>query len=109
MTDQEAERLTAGQKVEVRCHGRWAPAVVVGVVPGLTGAYPTTVRLRRTDTRPDGSPFKTGRRKWPHCVRAVPGFHPLPANVYADYLSERGEERAARILREAFPLDDGTG
>lgn len=29
------------------------------------------------------------------------------ANVYADYLEEHGEWKAAQMLREAFPLDDG--
>jgi hypothetical protein len=46
----------------------------------------------------------TGPRR--HCNRQEFGQR-LTGNVYADYLSERGEERAARLLPDAFPLDDG--
>jgi hypothetical protein len=35
--------------------------------------------------------------------------NPVPANVYADFLDERGESRAAALLREAFPLGPPEG
>jgi len=37
-----------------------------------------------------------------------PSHDPLSANVYADWLEEIGEARAASKLRQAFPFDDGT-
>jgi hypothetical protein len=47
-------------------------------------------------------------RRWPNfwCeVRRV--GDPVTANVFADFLEENGEARAAALLRSAFPLADG--
>jgi hypothetical protein len=37
-------------------------------------------------------------------LRRPADFDPFPANVYADFLDDRGQHEAARMLREAFPL-----
>lgn len=34
---------------------------------------------------------------------------PVTSNAFADFLDERGEHRAAALLREAFPLVDAAG
>jgi uncharacterized protein (TIGR02996 family) len=110
MTDEEAWELKAGDQVEVctGSAGKWAPAVVVRCDKARWGDYPV-VAARRTDTYRDGKPYKRLLKASPRKVRKRARLPRLPANVYADWLDERGESKAAAMLREAFPLDDGTG
>ena len=42
-------------------------------------------------------------------AKASPPHDRLTANVYADWLEENGQHQAAAMLRQAFPIDDGTG
>jgi len=42
-------------------------------------------------------------------AKPSPPHDRLSANVYADWLEDNGEPAAAAKLRQAFPLDDGTG
>jgi hypothetical protein len=110
MTDEEAEQLRAGDQVEVctGSRGVWVRAVVVVCRKSERGDYPVVVS-RRTDAYPDGRPYKRLLKSPSRKVRKRAGLSRLPANVYADYLSEMGEEHAAQMLRDRFPLDDGTG
>jgi hypothetical protein len=109
MTDEEAWGLKAGDQVEVCTGKRWVPAVVVERHVGRWGDCPVIV-ARRLDNYPtSGAPYKQLLKKGPGGVRKAAGLPRLPANVYADFLSEMGEDRAAQMLRDRFPLDDGTG
>lgn len=69
-------------------------------------------------------PYLALRREWPkwNPAKVYPQFNrdvdnvirwnacdpragdPTTANVFADYLEEQGEDRAAAMLREAFPM-----
>jgi hypothetical protein len=42
-------------------------------------------------------------------ARVPPEFDRVTANVFADWLSGRGEERTADMLRAAFPLVNAAG
>jgi hypothetical protein len=105
MTDAEVRALAPGTLLETPFSGKWRDVVFLGAFDLHEQLY---LRVRRPGTDRRGRPLARLRRH-PEDVRLHPSglYDHLPANVYADFLSERGEERAARILRDAFPLDDG--
>jgi uncharacterized protein (TIGR02996 family) len=106
MTDDEARDLVPGQLVEARVGGVWREVKVLA----LLGEEPARPRLlvRRTGYTRGGTRFPPLRR-YPVEVRPHPAdlYDHLPANVFADWLEERGQAEAARMLRAAFPLADG--
>lgn len=91
--------LRPGDPIVFATAGRLAKGTVVEAPEQGKG----TVRVRR-----DG--FVRAGWKYPSIIRnlnqvwpqTVPD--PLSANVYADWLEEHGEEKAAEMLRAAFPL-----
>lgn len=87
-----------GEAALAKINGEWVPVEVVAVYLWRGRA---TARVRRRGLTNAGRPYPTTRR-FPEDLRRPPD--PLPANVYADYLEDRGEPAAARKLREAFPL-----
>jgi hypothetical protein len=118
MTEAEALALAPGTLVEVKLRagpekGRWVlmriervykidshrrgrRGVRVWVGDGLGTSQTTSGRKRHALPN-----LPASRVRLP---AALPPLDPLPANVYADWLEEHGEHRAAALLREAFPL-----
>jgi hypothetical protein len=101
MTNEEAVGLKQGDGIEAQINGEWVSARVWGrFIDG------TRVILRRIGLMKDGRSY--GRKSLPsYKVRFAPQLPPAAANVYADWLEERGQYRAAAMLREAFPFADG--
>jgi hypothetical protein len=107
MTEEEALALNPGDRVEVKVDGKWATATVLKSGTGdLRFRGQTWVSMRRVGLTHSGRPFnRIVRHGWElKHVRLVRRLDPLTANVYADWLDDRGQHEAARMLREAFPL-----
>lgn len=107
MTREEAMALKIGDVVEAKLSGKWVKARVSGdawIDPNERLEFlATKLKVRRPGVdaggRPHGSWTKTANE-----VRLLAYLEPAAANVYADWLEEHGELRAAQKLREAFPL-----
>jgi hypothetical protein len=107
MTNAEVRALKPGQQVEARYESGWRSVVIVEVREQPWDGYrPLVVLARRGGLTSKGHLYPT----WyfgPDSVRPPQHLDPVPANIYADFLDEHGEHRAAAMLREAFPLADG--
>jgi hypothetical protein len=114
MTEQEALKLKPGDKVEVhQCQGgrnhqwKWKVATFLG----LDLLHSSNFTLRVLKYRIDGLTAKGREKPIRQAVamyfRRIPNHNPVSANVYADYIDEHGEHKAAALLREAFPLAGG--
>jgi hypothetical protein len=111
MTEEEARALKPGDRVEIGdrrlfCPGLPRAARVTGFAANERGEL--CVRIRRDGPSGDGL-TPSGKVRQPEVfhhsyLRRLPALPPIPANVYADWLDEQGEHRAAALLREAFPL-----
>lgn len=99
MTTEEAIDLKAGDVVQARIAGRWVNVEVLSV-------NPRWISIRRAGGNSLGRHNPATKRE-PHELRLIGSLDRPRANVYADWLEERGQYVAARLLREAFPLDDG--
>lgn len=101
MTLEEAELLLEGDHVTY-FQGR---TMLVGKFVQRIEAS-RWVYVRRVGTAP-------GNRRYPMVPRLIRDIQPRPnydtptANVYADFLEEQGEYKAAELLRRAFPFADG--
>lgn len=102
MTADEAAKLKPGDRVEARVPDpdggwRWHPAVVLD--KDLRGwSWDTGVRVKY---------FAPGCRAvtvWRKPAGIRPSADRPAANVFADYLEERGYSEAAAELRRAFPV-----
>lgn len=102
MTDEEVVALKPGDMVDANYGKAWVRCRVVAKTMPVRG-YRVRVRLR-----PIGQTAKGYLR--PEVWREPARLRPNPerdghtANVFADFLEERGEMSAARLLRETFPL-----
>lgn len=99
MTLEEAFTLRTGDVVEFRVRDELVQGKVIYPLPSVRGF----LRIRRLGFKTDGSSYLPLSRA-PRYVSFVRHLDPAAANVYADFLEERGELRAAMLLREAFPL-----
>jgi hypothetical protein len=95
--------MKPGTVVECRRKGHW---IRVRVEEGWGRAFPEyrgAVCVRRVGHTARGERYP---RKWvdPLFLSPARDLDPAPANVYADWLEDHGEHRAARLLRAAFPL-----
>jgi hypothetical protein len=116
MTDEEALRLHPGQRVEAYMIKRgtggaaWWPAVVVEVDDWRSASNwrSVVVSVRPLGVTPKGHRYA---ERWIRSRQiSIPWAKDnLPANVYADFLDEKGEHQAADLLREAFPLGPPEG
>lgn len=74
---------------------------------GYTNRWPTRLACRMRCVTPTGrsklTTFFTGERIY----SVERQLDPITANVFADWLEENGENRAAAKLRSAFPIHDG--
>lgn len=102
MTAEEALGMAPDQLVEVRLQNRWVRARVVKLKL-MTLPPGVMVTVRRERPSPGG--FQPTYRKYPGDLRPLADVP--TANVYADFLEEHGESKAAELLRRHFPLDDG--
>jgi hypothetical protein len=109
MTDDEALGLVPGDRVVTKV-GTTAglAATVVGVCDGRGVKWLGCVRVT---VRRDGVD-KNGRRlpamdRRPAAIELLSRIDPLAANIFADWLEENGELRAAMKLRAAFPVWEG--
>jgi uncharacterized protein (TIGR02996 family) len=104
VTDEEALSLRPGDRVMTRINGRRAAARVTAA-PLAWGGRDVVIPLRREE-----GVNAAGRRcpQMRHPARKVTSLtgrnDPATANVFADWLEERGEHRAADLLRAAFPM-----
>jgi hypothetical protein len=107
MTDAEVRALKSGQQVEARYESGWRSVVIVEVCEQpWNGFRPLVALVRRGGLTPSGCLYPT-LYLWSDSLRLPQHLDPVPANIYADWLDEHGEYRAATMLREAFPLADG--
>lgn len=112
MTTLEAMALRVGGLVETEIGGTRVEAVVVRpyrASPTRPGGVLHVARagLWGKGLRPDFVRYPSVIREPRQLYRRSRKLDSLPANVYADWLDEHGESRAAAKLRVAFPLDDG--
>jgi hypothetical protein len=101
MTDEQARQLRAGDRVLCSMIEGLVPAEVVEVL-----CYPAQaprVWVRRLGGSRRGGRFPSHRRRAEELYFVARPFLET-ANVYADWLEEQGEYRAAALLRAAFPL-----
>lgn len=105
MLNETAAKLKPGDVVLTKVRTKGGSEVMRVVVRRVRyGPYKgviVTVRLPH--------PSKSGRpvsvNRFAHELDRLPvGRDPLSANIYADWLEENGEVRAARMLRAAFPV-----
>jgi uncharacterized protein (TIGR02996 family) len=105
MTDEEALTLKPGDLV---CRLKGHAKFVVDEVRDEGGEDGARFRVfvRRQGYRQNGRRYpREGRLcRW---LRLVKHYDHVTANVYADWLDDRGEARAADLPRRAFPLDPG--
>lgn len=102
MTDDEALALKPGDVVKTRLGGRQTTVTVVwtGTYFDDPGFYVMVRRLGKITPRR----FYPVKRRDASEVEYVGPADPPTAHVYADWLEENGEPRAAEMLRKAFPL-----
>jgi hypothetical protein len=106
MTAEEAMTLPVGDVVEALVthqKQRWVRAMVVITHEG-TAFGRLLFGVRREGLNANGKPYCAVMLRRRNELRLVRHLEPLPANVYADFLDDRGQHEAARMLREAFPL-----
>lgn len=102
MTGEEALKLRPGDKVECWYTDTAVKCYVVEVV----SAEKVVVRRIR-----DRWPFNEQGRlypampKHPKLIRRDRAYDPAVANIYADWLEEAGEVKAAALLRAEFPIN----
>src|SRR5262245_3854837 len=105
MTEAEARALKPGDLVEVR-RGKGLEIVRVRRIED----HECWVRIEFDRFRLNslGRPVKGG---WRFAEELFPVMQLdfTTANIFADWLDERGEHRAAALLREAFPRVDANG
>ncbi len=107
MTEEEARRLKVGDVVEAKLSGQWVKVRVAqemwesSMPRGKWDRF--KIRVRRIGLTPDDRPHGAHSKRIDD-VRPFADLDHLPANVYADWLEDHGERRAAEKLREAFPL-----
>lgn len=108
MTTMEAAMLKPGDRVLVSSRNPHFATVLRVGHSSMTPLYASWVIVRRVGHDKLGRRFGISERD-PHDLSHAPTGDALSANVYADWLEEHGESRAAAKLRSAFPIDDGKG
>jgi uncharacterized protein (TIGR02996 family) len=108
MTAEEALALPRGSVAQALLGGRWVDVEVlrvgrVDVGGGIVMARLVVRRLERTKAGGHSPSFT----RTEGAVRRPPGYDHATANVFADWLDDRGEHGAAALLRGAFPLGPG--
>jgi uncharacterized protein (TIGR02996 family) len=108
MTAEEALALPKGSVAQALLGRRWVDVEVrrvrrVDVGGGIVMARLVVRRLKRTKA---GGHYPSFTRT-EGAVRRPPGYDHARANVFADWLDDHGEHKAAGLLREAFPLGPG--
>jgi hypothetical protein len=102
LTTEEFSALNPGDTVHFVA-GR-DRVTVMGVV--VRKREPCSVCIRRLGHDINGKSHRPSwRDKWN--VSIAPGHSRVTANIFADFLEECGEARAAEKLRAAFPIEDG--
>ena len=110
MTDEECLNLKFRDKVLVRIGHKVVKAEVIrsygriteGVNITLNG-YTTGASVRRIGLSATGRPFPKVRR-FARDMKLVGGPQSVTANVFADFLEDRGHVEAAELLRKEFPI-----
>lgn len=103
----ELRHLKIGDFVDCLISNKWTICTVVTALPPNL-CYPKG--CIDFSVRPNGLHL-SGRRKRliriHHYTKIRKRYDGLTANVYADFLDERGFTDAANVLRQSFPLDNG--
>lgn len=115
MTELEATTLRVGDRVAYRVRRQTHTGVIQDPWyqedrPGhpavrYQAGFSPRVRLRPDRLSPSGRRLATTYVRVSSLVSRV--YSAASANVYADFLDEVGESRAAEKLRRAFPIDPG--
>lgn len=104
MTNEEATKLKIGERVSVLFQrGRFSEVCVVakpGVLTEWNGGSRCIVEIKRLGKNHQGLKPRRIKAIW---ITQIETTDLITPNVYADYLEERGEYRAADMLRKAFP------
>lgn len=103
MTHEEALKLKPGDVVKTYINGKDRVAFATHVYEAVNGEiYVICRRAGKTDS---GGRFPQVDRHCGMVERST--LDAIAANIYADYLDERGFTDAATCLRQEFPLVDG--
>src|SRR5262245_27877619 len=102
MTEPEALTLKPGDRVCTWVGGKPIIALIGEILPPLRPGQVVAVSLRRPSMNARGRPYPFFKRL-AHEIEIEPRPDDGTANVYADWLEEHGEARAAALLREVFP------
>jgi|SRR5215813_3789425 len=100
MTKVEMAELRPGDQVTTRIGSETVLCVVVVPTPYCGRHDPLRVRLRRVAPGRACASFLRHASE----IALASRYDPLTANVFADWLEENGEIRAATKLRAVFPL-----
>ncbi len=116
MTDEEVRGLMSGEKVEVALWAEtvkelWLPARVVDVAERRRRMVAYCRLTPPHDRTPGGHKRCHHGYVWRAAreIRRPLVLDPVASNIFADFLEERGEYKAAAILREAFPFVNASG
>jgi hypothetical protein len=107
---EEFYALREGDRLEAKYADGWHLVVVVRPpVVGKNARVRRVGRCKGVPDDPEGRNYPRKLRQRRQLRRADGGHAHFPANVYADWLDDHDHPEAAKALRAAFPLDDGTG
>lgn len=101
MNQEETAKLKIGDRVELRIRRKWHSAIVE------SSPRPDDIAVHLTRRLPCGALAHYWSN--PDHIRPPRGFPPDAANVFADWLEERGFIEAALALRAAFPFCPAEG
>lgn len=104
MTYGEVRLLKRGDAVETRIDGKMVRVEYVYHYGPDHPTWPGLAFLRRPGRDRAGREFPMIRRGYEDLRPSPESLDPAPANVYADWLEDHGEYKAAAMLRKAFPL-----
>ncbi len=104
MTNELALGLNKGERIELKLGKVFVPAIVDRIMTDSWGR--TSIMCRRCGITSNGKRYPLTWRL-AHMARIC--LDQPTSNIFADWLEERGELKAAAMLRQAFPFVDANG
>lgn len=104
MNEEEAGFVRIGDVVSARYSDKYKLVRIESVYPSDWNGLPVSFTVRR---------LSEGSKRFPAVIKGISQIRkitfrdPVTANVYADFLDEHGEHKAAALLRSAFPIAIG--
>jgi len=118
MTDEQAHNLRRGDTVEIRMRGAggglpavlWLAGLVTSLEVHMGGDDDPVIVLVNVRTPVQTQPGERYRYHQRNAEEVrYPRLDPTAANVFADWLEDHGEYKAAIMLRKEFPAVDAQG